>query len=425
MSRFGAALAADPDARRAARRAAHGALGRVAGAPDLVVVTASLADPDAAEQVAAAVAEQVAATGNDRCAVVGTVAEGVMGETSLGGAAGAGRAGNPAGNAVAVWAARLPGTRVRPFRLHSHRVNRPFEAEPETVPGGAPLGGTMAVAGLPDPWPDERVALLFADPYSFPVDGFLSRCNAALPQLPFVGGLAPGPAGYGSARLLLGAEAYATGAVGVLLGGHVHAAIAVSQGCRAIGPAMTVTAAEGDVLLGLAGRPAYRRLREILAEQPSAIRAQAATAGLHLGIALDEYADYHDSGDFLIRGVVGVLPERDAVQVGDRVEVGQTVRFQVRDAASADEQLRAVLRRARRQAGYESIGGALLVSCHGRAAGLFPPPFGAGHDLHTVRSELGTGAVAGFFGTGEIGPVGGRNHLHGYTASVLAFAEAE
>ena len=87
MSRFGAALAADPDAARAARRAAHGALGRVAGAPDLVVVTAALADPDAADLVAEAVAEQVAATGNERCAVVGTMAESVMGQTSLGGAA--------------------------------------------------------------------------------------------------------------------------------------------------------------------------------------------------------------------------------------------------------------------------------------------------------------------------------------------------
>ena len=428
MSRFGAALAADPDAARAARRAAHGALGRVAGAPDLVVVTAALADPDAAEQVAAAVAEQVAATGNDRCAVVGTVAEGVMGETSLGDAAGPGRsdlsgAGDAAGpgqTSVAVWAARLPGTRVRPFRLHSHRVTRPFEGMSEL-----PSNGGMAVGGLPEPWPDERVALLFADPYSFPVDGFLARCNTLLPNLPFVGGLAPGPEGYGSARLLLGSRAYATGAVGVLLGGEVHAAIAVSQGCRAIGPAMTVTAAEGDVLLGLAGRPAYQRLREILDELPEEVREQASATGLHLGIALNEYADHHDSGDFLIRGVVGVLPERDAIQVGDHVAVGQTVRFQVRDAASAAEQLRAVLRKARRQPGYESIGGALIMSCHGRAAGLFPPPFGASHDLHTVRTELGTGAVAGFFGTGEIGPVGGRNHLHGYTASVLAFAEGE
>ena len=416
MSRFGAALAADPDAAMAARRAAHGALGRVAGAPDLVVVTAALADPDAAEQVAAAVAEQVARTGNEHCAVVGTAAEHVMGETSLGDAAGLGHA------SVAVWAAKLPGTRIRPFRLHSHRVTRPFEGM--HTPGQGPNGG-VAVAGLPDPWPDERVALLFADPYSFPVDGFLARCNTLLPDLPFVGGLAPGPAGYGSARLLLGGEAHATGAVGVLLGGEVHAAIAVSQGCRAIGPAMTVTAAEGDVLLGLAGRPAHQRLREILAEQPADVREQAATTGLHLGIALNEYADQHESGDFLIRGVVGVLPERDAIQVGDRVEVGQTVRFQVRDAASAAEQLRAVLRKARGRPGYESIGGALLVSGHGRAAGLFPPPFGASHDLHTVRTELGTGAVAGFFGTGEIGPVGGRNHLHGYTASVLAFAESE
>lgn len=420
MSRFGAAFAADPDAERAARRAAHGALGRVAGPPDLVVVAAALADPDSADHVAAAVADQVAATGNERCAVIGATAEGIMGESSLGDAAeddgmpGRGR------TSVAVWAARLPGTRVRPFRLHSHRVSRPFQGDL----AGAANTATMAVGGLPEPWPDERVALLFADPYSFPVDGFLARCNTLLPRLPFVGGLAPGPAGYGSARLMLGAEAYATGAVGVLLGGEVQAAIAVSQGCRAIGPAMTVTAAEGDMLLGLAGRPAYRRLREILAEQPAEIRAQA-SSGLHLGIALNEYVDEHESGDFLIRGVVGLDPETDGIRVGDHVEVGQTVRFQVRDAASAADQLRTVLRAARARPGYGTIGGALLVSCNGRAAGLFPPPFGAGHDLHTVCSELGTAAVAGFFGTGEIGPVGGRNHLHGYTASVLAFADGE
>jgi small ligand-binding sensory domain FIST len=466
MSRFGAALAADPDAAMAARRAAHGALGRVAGAPDLVVVTAALADPDSADQVAEAVARAVAATGNEHCAIVGTMAENVMGETSLGDAAAPGSASasesggasrtsghgglggsgdtwapgyaaaaaqggaqRPGHTSVAVWAARLPGTRVRAFRLHSHRPTRPFEGAGGAggVDGaeGQASNGAMAIGGLPEPWPDERVALLFADPYSFPVDGFLARCNTLLPDLPFVGGLAPGPAGYGSARLLLGSQAYATGAVGVLLGGEVHAAIAVSQGCRAIGPAMTVTAAEGDVLLGLAGRPAYQRLREILAELPEDLREQASATGLHLGIALNEYAERHDSGDFLIRGVVGVQPERDAIQVGEHVQVGQTVCFQVRDAASAAEQLRTVLRKARGRPGYETIGGALLVSCHGRAAGLFPPPFGASHDLHTVRTELGTGAVAGFFGTGEIGPVGGRNHLHGYTASVLAFAEHE
>ena len=425
MSRFGAALAADPDAAMAARRAAHGALSRVAGAPDLVVVTAALADPQSAQQVAEAVAQAVAATGNEHCAIVGTTAESVMGETSLGDAAAQGGP-RPGHTSVAVWAARLPGTRVRAFRLHSHRVTRPFEGTAGADSNGATdSNGAMAVGGLPEPWPDERVALLFADPYSFPVDGFLARCNTLLPDLPFVGGLAPGPAGYGSARLLLGSQAYATGAVGVLLGGEVHAAIAVSQGCRAIGPAMTVTAADGDVLLGLAGRPAYQRLREILDELPDDVREQAVTTGLHLGIALNEYAERHESGDFLIRGVVGVQPERDAIQVGEHVQVGQTVCFQVRDAASAAEQLRAVLRKARRRPGYETIGGALLVSCHGRAAGLFPPPFGASHDLHTVRTELGTGAVAGFFGTGEIGPVGGRNHLHGYTASVLAFAEHE
>jgi small ligand-binding sensory domain FIST len=117
--------------------------------------------------------------------------------------------------------------------------------------------------------------------------------------------------------------------------------------------------------------------------------------------------------------------EADTVRVGDQVRVGQTVRFQVRDPASAAEQLRTVLRAARAQPGFGTFGGALLVSFSGRAGEFFPPPFGAGHDLHTVSTELGTAAVAGFFGAGEIGPVGGRNHLHGYTASVLAFVDED
>ena len=131
MSRFGAALAADPDAGRAARRAAHGALGRVAGAPDLVVITAALPDPDTAALVAEAVAEQVAATGNGQCAVIGTIAEGVMGATDLGGAAGSASGDGPGPACVAVWAARLPGARIRPYRLHSYRADRPFEEPPD------------------------------------------------------------------------------------------------------------------------------------------------------------------------------------------------------------------------------------------------------------------------------------------------------
>jgi small ligand-binding sensory domain FIST len=64
------------------------------------------------------------------------------------------------------------------------------------------------------------------------------------------------------------------------------------------------------------------------------------------------------------------------------------------------------------------VEGALLVSCNGRGRALFAD---ADHDLQLVREGLSVDGVAGFFAAGEIGPVGGRNHVHGLTASVLAF----
>ena len=79
---------------------------------------------------------------------------------------------------------------------------------------------------------------------------------------------------------------------------------------------MTVTAAEGNVLLGLAGHPALDKLEEIVGWLPPADQALV-TTGLHVGIAMDEYADDHDMGAFLVRGVVGADTARAGLIVGD------------------------------------------------------------------------------------------------------------
>jgi small ligand-binding sensory domain FIST len=206
------------------------------------------------------------------------------------------------------------------------------------------------------------------------------------------------------------------GAVGVVLGDGVLGTPIVSQGCRPVGPVMTVTAAEGNVLLGLAGQPAVGKLEQVVAGLPPEEQALV-TTGLQLGIAMDEYADEHTAGDFLVRGVAGVDRDRAGLVVGDLVEVGRTVQFQVRDAATAEADLAGVLGSTE----VVDVAGALLFSCTGRGAGLFGSP---DHDVLAVREGLGTDHVAGFFAAGEIGPVGGRNHLHGFTASVLALGSA-
>ncbi len=61
---------------------------------------------------------------------------------------------------------------------------------------------------------------------------------------------------------------------------------------------------------------------------------------------------------------------------------------------------------------------ALVFTCNGRGTNLFTTP---NHDAALVGQLLDTSAVAGMFCAGELGPVGGHNFLHGFTASVALF----
>jgi small ligand-binding sensory domain FIST len=191
----------------------------------------------------------------------------------------------------------------------------------------------------------------------------------------------------------------------------------VAQGCRPVGDPYTVTRAEGNVIFELGGRPPLTRLRELAAALPGRDRELLAQ-GAQLGLVIDEYRSESRPGDFLIRGLAGADPQSGAVVVGDAVRVGQTVQFHVRDADSADEDLRRTLQRELAALGGREAAGALLFTCNGRGSRLFPEP---GHDAGLVATMLGDIPVAGFFCAGELGPVGGQNFLHAYTASIALF----
>ncbi|MGH2901299.1 MAG: FIST C-terminal domain-containing protein, partial [Solirubrobacteraceae bacterium] len=62
---------------------------------------------------------------------------------------------------------------------------------------------------------------------------------------------------------------------------------------------------------------------------------------------------------------------------------------------------------------------ALMFTCNGRGRGMFGV---ADHDAAALAGALGDIPTAGFFAAGEIGPVGGENFLHGFTATVAVFA---
>lgn len=310
------------------------------------------------------------------------------------------------GPAATLWAAHVPGVLAQPLRLSFSSVHDQFSLRhwPDVdADGNAPP--TM---------------LLFADPFSTPMQDVLAVIEEQYPGTRVLGGLAGGGQDLGENRLFLDDESYTDGLVGVALSGPIAVHSVISQGCRPIGERFIVTKSEHNVLQELGGRAALHCLQTVFSQLTSEERAHAQRA-LHIGIAMDEQRAQFTRGDFLIRNLLGADQETGAIVIGDVVQEGQTVQFQVRDAQSADEDLRVLLASAHPDARPLPLG-ALLFSCCGRGKGLFGIP---NHDAGVVAEQLGAIPVAGFFAQGEVGPVGGRNFLHGYTASIAIFSEPE
>jgi len=260
--------------------------------------------------------------------------------------------------------------------------------------------------------------LMICDPYTFPADGLLAHLNEQVPGAVVMGGMASAAVRPRQSRLFLDDRVLSSGAVGVHLpAAEVHPLVA--QGCRPVGDAYIVTGTEGNVIHELGGRPPLTRLREMAAALPG--RDQELLAdGVLLGVVIDEYQAEPDQGDFLVRGVVGADAESGAIAVGDEIQVGQTVQFHVRDAASADEDLRRALERELAALGGRRPAGALLFTCNGRGSRMFAEP---DHDAGLIATMLGDIPLAGFFCAGELGPVGGHNFLHTFTASIALFPD--
>ena len=253
-------------------------------------------------------------------------------------------------------------------------------------------------------------------PCSCSTSTIIDQIGDELPGVPIIGGMASGGTGPDMNRLFLNSKAIATGAVGAVVRGGVRIRSVVSQGCRPIGDHYVVTRAEENIVYQLGGVPPIERLRQLpptLTERDQ----QLIRSGLHLGIVMNEYQETFARGDFLISNVIGTRPDDGAIAIGNSVRVGQTVQFHVRDAATADEDLVQLLKQDR-TANPNPPQAGLLFSCNGRGTRLFPEP---NHDAVTIQDKVGPIPLADFFAQGELGPVGGKNYIHGFTASVAFF----
>jgi small ligand-binding sensory domain FIST len=306
--------------------------------------------------------------------------------------------------AVAVVAAHMPDVALRPFMLSPDQIGLIAEDSKELP---------YALRARQD----TKAFLLVGDPFSAYIDGLLKAFNAKYSDVPVVGGMASGGRSPGENVLFLDDKTYRNGAVGVALAGPVAVDTIVSQGCRPIGPLLTVTSSDANLIKQLDDKPAMVQIQGLIEELPEEDKTLLSN-GLFVGRAIDSSKELFGRGDFLVRGVVGIDRKTGAIAVGDFVEKGEAVQFHLRDADTAKEDLELMLTP---HSLFGAPAGALLFSCNGRGTRLYDHPDG---DISAINSFFEGIPVAGFFCAGEFGPVGGKNFLHGHTASLVLIRPA-
>lgn len=352
-------------------------------APSLAVLLGSRAHTDRAADVLSAVLQMI-----DPPALVGCIAQAIV----------AGRHEIEDEPAVVVWLAS--GLAAETFQLDFVRT-----------------GSGALITGYRFDRTARDLHLLLPDPYTFPSNLLIEHPNTDLPGTAVVGGVVSGGRRRGDTRLFRDHDVLTSGVVGVRLPG-MRGVPVVSQGCRPIGYPYIVTGADGILITELGGRPPLQRLREIV-EGLSPDERALVSHGLQIGIVVDEHLAAPGQGDFVIRGLLGADPSTGSIEIDEVVQVGATMQFQVRDAAGADKDLRLTVERAAARLPGRAAG-ALLFTCDGRGRRMFGV---ADHDASTIEELLGGIPLAGFFAAGEIGPIAGRNALHGFTASMALFVD--
>jgi small ligand-binding sensory domain FIST len=311
---------------------------------------------------------------------------------------------NAAGIVLALYS--LPGAELKGFHFTQTQVEAADEKNYWPAESGVEAKRTNG-------W------LTFIDPFHLDAESWIRSWNASYAPLPVFGGLASGIYSDQATQVYLNGDVFDEGGVAISVGGDVKLSGVISQGCTPIGETWTLTRVEQNLIHQIANRPAYAVLAETV-QKLSVADQQKARGNLFIGLVVNEYLEDFHRGDFLVRNLIGGDPNSGVLAVAALPRMGQTMQFQRRDAVAANEDMGELLQHAKEKIGAAPIYGGCLCCCNGRGKNLFGAP---NHDAELVQKELGPIGLAGFYGNGEIGPVGDKNYLHGFTASLALFVK--
>jgi small ligand-binding sensory domain FIST len=395
MLSAGAGVAVNADGATAASEAARRALVSTgATSADLAVVFAGARhDRDEYAGVLSAVRHVL-----PRAAVIGCSATGVLSAHDE----------LEDGRAVAVLAVRDDGTGGAP-------LPRPVfvsGVRADARAAGARLGRAVrAAAGG-----DARGAAVgvLVDPGELDAVDFLAGLAEAAPEIEVAGaGVSGGEAG---CRVFHEGVAHADACVALVLPRELHPSVGMTQGCQGLGDPLTITAADGNLVLELDGRPSVEALRRVISD-PASDPANLALRRMtpHLLAGIGELGEGGRS-DYVIRQLAIAEGDRPALAVAEPVRPGQTLRFALRDAIAARDDMKAMLDEQAEARDAHPARFGVYFNCAERGSTLYGQP---GLDPELIRRRFPDLPVVGVQSSFEIGPACGRPRMHMFSGVLL------
>lgn len=303
--------------------------------------------------------------------------------------------------AISISMAHLPHVTIQPFHIAAQSFNDPPSA-------------LESLSNKIDTTQPKPHFILLSDPFTFDIETFLTALDLGFPDSVKVGGLVSGGKKPGDHIMLVNDGIYQTGLAGVALSGALQIYPLVSQGCRPIGTPMFVTASKNHLIYELDNNSPVEALRQIfeaLSEPDQELFQQALT----LGVAISSKQETLNSGDFIIRQIIGGEPSTGHLAIAAILTPYQVVQFHLRDPLVSRNELELILNRfSHDSAGQPPPIGGLLFSCSSRGKELFGL---SNHDSNLFQNTIGSLPLGGFFCNGEIGPVHGKTFLHRFTSA--------
>ncbi|MDY6899767.1 MAG: FIST N-terminal domain-containing protein [Cyanobacteriota bacterium] len=307
--------------------------------------------------------------------------------------------------ALSLTLAYLPEVNIHPFHVVAEELPD-LDSSPNTW---------MDLIGVPQNSTPQFI--LLSSNIGSGINDLLKGLDFAYPGSVVVGGQASGGMGNRIA-LFCNNKLYTEGSVGVALTGNITLDTIVAQGCHPIGTPHQISKCDRNIILEIDEQVPLILLRDLIASLSEEEKILAQNS-LFVGVAMSEFKQDLQQGDFLIRNILGVDPAAGAIAVGDYLRPGQSIQFHLRDAQTSAQDLEYLLSKyQQQQTDKSSPVGALMFSCLGRGEGLYGKP---NFDSQLFQRYVKDIPLGGFFCNGEIGPVGDSTFVHGFT-SVFAIA---